>query len=864
MSIYQEILNWSQSRPDFIKDALRRIISNTTITQNDVDELVLLVKKENGDTSVTINAIPIESTHLPITINAGTVYPKLISIKDPINVCALYNEGHLQFSRDSLTVVYGNNGSGKSSYARILKKLCWSRNPSVELKKNVFAPSPNQQQVDFVIEENGSNTNFRWIENSASHPSLSTIFVFDTDCGDIYINKENPTEYKPVGIDLLEKLIPLLSQISQKLSSETTGYITQKPNLDQLLNSTSAAQWYINLESKTRNDIDNYIQFTQREIDRKQELYSLINTQNPQQNIQNLTNFKSRIENYIRQFEGIETRFNSQNIEDTISLRTRYESIKQAYDIAIHELEGLSIIEGFGTNPWRTLWEAAKNFAHSNGMSDGQNFPSESSLEKCMLCQQDLDEIARKRLQGFSNFILNDVSTQLSAIQREIETKITFFNSTNVTPFENFSELSQFIPDFQNIHTDFSQSIALLKGVLVNYLRNGGELNINLNPISTTVNSLVRSIDAQLIQNNQLLQNRNALIIEYNDLIAKEFLFSNKVTILRYFDEFIYKTWINTCQSQLNTTAISRKIGELMENQAVNLQHQEFVNHLNSFNSDLASKVLLSKTRTSQGTTFQKCRLNGLTDTINSVLSEGEQKVIALSNFLAECTIENRKNTIVFDDPVNSLDMDYRDLIANKIVELSRDRQIIVLTHDLSFLRLLIDTHKTNILTDCHVIGIDKYDGISGIVTDEIPYLAKNVQERINSIRRILVEHDSLHITNSHGRETKLDSARKRFRMLLERSVEEILSNKTYERFSNNIHLKRGNLSSYVVSEKSDIDFLLDLFGKYSVTEHDGGTSTIPQLPNRAAIEQDIIDYSNWKEAFKVKLKAWKDLNNYN
>lgn len=202
MSIYQEILNWSQSRPDFIKDALRRIISNTSITQNDVDELALLVKKENGDASVTINAIPIEGTHLPTTINAGTVYPKLISIKDPINVCALYNEGHLQFSRDSLTVVYGNNGSGKSSYSRILKKLCWSRNPSVELKKNVFAPSPNQQQVDFVIEENGSNTNFRWIENSASHPSLSSIFVFDTDCGDIYINKENPTEYKPVGIDL--------------------------------------------------------------------------------------------------------------------------------------------------------------------------------------------------------------------------------------------------------------------------------------------------------------------------------------------------------------------------------------------------------------------------------------------------------------------------------------------------------------------------------------------------------------------------------------------------------------------------------------------------------------------------------------
>lgn len=864
MSVYQEILNWSQNRPDFIRDALRRIILNPSITSNDINELALLIKKENGDSSVSTNAIPIDNTHIPAILNAGAVYPKLISIKSPINICSLHNDGHLQFANDGLTVIYGNNGSGKSSYSRILKKLCWSRRPNIELKKNVFAPSSNQQQVDFLINENGSNINFRWIENSNTHSALTSIYVFDTDCGDVYVNNENPTEYKPIGIDLLEKLIPVLGNIFQKLHSEIAGYITQKPNLDQSLSTTRLAQWYASLESQTRNDIDTYLQYNQTEKDRKQELFNLINTQNPQLNIQNLTNLKSRIQNYIQQFERIEGLFNEQNLEDLRNLRNRYESIKQAYDIATHELNGLNTIEGFGTSPWRTLWEAAKNYAHNNGMSDGENFPSLGSLEKCVLCQQELDEAAKQRMQGFSLFILNDVSTQLKSIQENIQQKITGLNSLAIPPYENFSELTSYIPDFQNKHTELSQSISLSKTVLIDFLQKGAELNISFNLLSVIITNLIPDIDTQIEQNNQLLQNRNALISEHNELVVKEFLFNNKATILQYFDEYKYKTWINKCQSQLSTNAISRKIGELMENQAVNLQHQEFINHLNCFNSELASKVLLSKTRTSQGNTFQKCSFNGLSDSINSVLSEGEQKIIALSNFLAECTIDNRKNTIIFDDPVNSLDMDYRDLIANKIIELSRDRQIIVLTHDLSFLRLLIDTHKMHILADCHVIGIDKYNGISGIVTDEIPYLAKNVQERIDSIRRILTEHDALHLTDAHGRETKLDSARKRFRMLLERSVEELLSNKTYERFSKNVHLKKGNLSSYVVTEKSDIDFLLNLFGKYSVTEHDGGTSTISQLPNKTVIEQDLVDYSTWKDSFKVKLKAWKDLNNYN
>jgi hypothetical protein len=198
MAIYNEILVWASNKPAFLKDALRRIISSSTVTQTDIDELVLLLKKENGDTSVTLNAIPINNTHIPTAVATGTVYPKLISIKDPINICALHNQGHLQFLNNGLTVVYGNNGSGKSSYSRILKKLCWSRNSNVELKKIVFSPSVSQQKVDFIIEVNGTSIPFQWLENSPTHSALSSVFVYDNDCGNVYVNNENTTQYKPI------------------------------------------------------------------------------------------------------------------------------------------------------------------------------------------------------------------------------------------------------------------------------------------------------------------------------------------------------------------------------------------------------------------------------------------------------------------------------------------------------------------------------------------------------------------------------------------------------------------------------------------------------------------------------------------
>ena len=860
MTIYQEILQWSANKGSFIKDALRRIITTQNLTQVDIDELTKLLKKEEGDNSVLINVIPLDSSHIPAPVSSNLSYPKLISIKNPENICALYNQANLQFSNTGLIVIYGNNGSGKSSYSRILKKLCWSRDKNTDLKKNVFSGSNAQQKVEFVIEENGVNHNFIWNENASSHPSLNSVFVFDSNCGDIYVNNENPTEYKPTGIDVLEKLIGALNQISLNLDNDIRAYNTQKPILNENLRVTISGVWYQSIETKTKEQVDKYIQFSDANKKRKKELIALLNTQDPQEKIKNLKELKTRLTNYVQQFGLIEGLYSEDNLKIIKDLKTKLDTINKAYVTATSELENINSLTGFGSDHWRVLWNSAKDFSIKEKLIDENlDFPSNQSLETCVLCQQDLNEAAKKRLLGFNKFVLNDVSTQLKGVKEEIRLKIDSINNTIILPFENYSELVNHILDFEKLYELFVEKFKEIRINIVSYLQSGTKINVTENILSKNIEDLFINIDLQIKNNTELSKNRSKLVAELNELLTKEFLYIQKVNITQYHNEYLYKKWINQCKTKLNTTQVSKKIGDLMDNQAVNIQHQEFVNHLQNFNPDLASKIVITKTRTTSGTTFQRCGFSDIGEGMNSVLSEGEQKIVALSNFLAECTIDNRKNSIVFDDPVNSLDMDYRDLISKQIVSLSVDRQIIVLTHDLSFLRLLVDIHKKKIKADCQVIGINKCEDISGIVSDEIPYLAKNIDERITSIRRILSEHDSLNLSNVHGRETKLDVARKRFRMLIEKSVEDLLSNKAYQRFSKNINIKKRHLSGYIITEQSDVDLLLDLFGKYSITEHDGGISTIPLLPSRQMIQQDIARYVLWMADFKSRLKLFVD-----
>jgi hypothetical protein len=67
----------------------------------------------------------------------------------------------------------------------------------------------------------------------------------------------------------------------------------------------------------------------------------------------------------------------------------------------------------------------------------------------------------------------------------------------------------------------------------------------------------------------------------------------------------------------------------------------------------------------------------------SEILSEGEQKALALADFLAEVTCVPASSPVVFDDPITS--MDYRRIheVCDRIVALAPDHQIIVFTHNI-------------------------------------------------------------------------------------------------------------------------------------------------------------------------------------
>lgn len=156
MSVLEEILAWSQDRPMVVRDALRRIVIRGNLDDRDIDELTRICKAQRGlvdQDNLAPEPEPLAAENLP-TSSSPTESTKLIAIRDVQHVNALASDQHLGFGLEGMTIIFGDNGSGKSGYARILRRVCraWSRGDRI--LANVFNEETSEAAsaiIDFQV-----------------------------------------------------------------------------------------------------------------------------------------------------------------------------------------------------------------------------------------------------------------------------------------------------------------------------------------------------------------------------------------------------------------------------------------------------------------------------------------------------------------------------------------------------------------------------------------------------------------------------------------------------------------------------------------------------------------------------------------
>jgi hypothetical protein len=223
------------------------------------------------------------------------------------------------------------------------------------------------------------------------------------------------------------------------------------------------------------------------------------------------------------------------------------------------------------------------------------------------------------------------------------------------------------------------------------------------------------------------------------------------------------------------------------------------------------------------------------------VVSEGEARCLSIASFFAELSTAEDRSAILFDDPVSSLDHNWRDSVAARLVEESKSRQVIVFTHDIVFLLSLAEHAEKHVIDLKHQY-VRRVPQGTGLSEQRLPWAAMKVRDRIGYMKELYQPAARLH---KEGKQLEYEKEGAHIYGLLreayERAVEEVLLSGVVERYRPSIQTL--NKVQYLADiSKSDCDAIENGMSKCSkwLAGHDQAPGDGTPFPEPAELEQDI------------------------
>jgi len=238
---------------------------------------------------------------------------------------------------------------------------------------------------------------------------------------------------------------------------------------------------------------------------------------------------------------------------------------------------------------------------------------------------------------------------------------------------------------------------------------------------------------------------------------------------------------------------------------------------------------------------------------VEDILSEGEQRAIALGSFLAELRLAEHSAAIVFDDPVSSLDHKRRGRLAKRLASESLQRQVIIFTHDIVFL--------SQLQAECTALGtcpglrfIERIAKHAGVIQKGLPWDHKSYKERIDCLEKEQKRFEKLPWpADPHEALAREMIQQYSFlRATVERVVQDFVLNATVKRFEDYIRVDK--LKLVVGLEEAEVTEICRLYTRcHGIVEaHDPASAKDDPPPTAVEFGKDI-------EALKTVIQTIRD-----
>jgi hypothetical protein len=737
VTIEADIIAWALTRPAWQQDVLVSLASGHSYTGEQFEALVddILAGNKTAPSQEAKSISPKPDAVEQVSLRALT---------EVVGVNALISGQTLEFGSTGLTIVYGDNASGKSGYARLIKAMVDARHSS-DVLPDVFdegAPQPTA-----VLRYSIAEAELQHTFPSAPTPQMRRMRFYDEHCGDEYLTKESTISYRPSALSLLDELIRTCDRVRTALADRMTSLQSSALNLG-IAADTTAGAFVAKLSAKTSDPaIDTATAEAPGAGERLAELLqneARLNASNPQKEKTRCANLAKTMLELMAAVEEMLGTLTPDKTAERAGLGAAAVAARAAATMAAANTFDDEPLSGVGSDTWRLLWEAAREYSAAEAYP-AQNFPVTGHGAHCVLCQQTLEEAAQNRLDRFDRYMAD--TTQRDARRAEAafaatvdEVGALVFSSVGLS--EKVAAVKAHDPDLGTEAEQLLTALAAHRDRVLTYLTDDGADPGALphNAVASRLDEMASALSARAASTDtaQFAADLAAVTKERAELQARTQLCESRQLLKDEVGRLKKLEALKVARSAADTNSVTQKSSALTREYATKMILDEFTRETERLQ---LRRVTLDDLGGRKGQLTQRPGLLGATrgTATRTVLSEGEQTALGLAGFFTEAVFDKSKSAVIFDDPVTSLDHVRRDKVAQRLAQLAADRQVVVFTHDVAFVGNLTASAESEgvAVREC---SIERRGSDPGVCVQWLPWKAKDFGSRVDHLRTELAK----------------------------------------------------------------------------------------------------------------------------
>lgn len=620
---------------------------------------------------------------------------ELVSLSGVQGVNALASDQLLAFD-PSLTVLFGQNGSGKTGYARIIKRVSAVRAAEDVLPNahTAYIDPPPAPSAEISYRLSGQDHTAQWTGQAGLTP-FTRISVFDSNSVQLHVDSELGYVYTPAELALFGHVAAGIRALQERISAEVSSLapganplrsrFARETKVYPLIETLGATTDLAELDALAAVAADSEASHERLQAEVHALRSSTVDAvlANMQQQAADLR----RLHVLLGQFHGFNPDLYTQALDAVEAAEAKRAQARE-------QLFAADELPGAPDDEWQEFITAGENYRQHLGRD---HYPQDG--DSCLYCMQPLSFAGLALVSRYRTFLDETLVQHVSVARRNLGQARLVVNDTEVARVRDFLAAQKGPPDgpgwAATARAVLDQGLATATETRDGKPLTQVGLSEGARPLLHEIAVALAEADKSARQIATDKQNAAATIAtkqrELAELGARIELKKNLATAKEYVRrakraqllERLSKAISSGAAKQLTVQSklasedlVNKSFESLFAEECDRLQAPPVALHFQGRSGKAQRKKAVANYRPS------------------AVLSEGEQKVLALADFLAESRMRGTRAPLVFDDPVTSLDYRRLDEVAARIQSLAETHQVIVLTHNIMFASALISARQ--------------------------------------------------------------------------------------------------------------------------------------------------------------------------